>query len=210
MRNAQDGFLTTLDLAGTFVFAVEGAMTAIEGELDLLGVIVLAFATALGGGMIRDVLIGAIPPQALRDWRYPVVAFTGGAIAFLGHQLIRSVPRPVIIDLDAVGLTLFAIAGTEKSLLYGMRPFIAVLMGAITGAGGGTVRDMLLMHVPAVLRVDVYATAALAGSAVMVVVRRFGAPPAWSAVLGGAVCLGLRLVSVWQHWSLPKASEFQW
>jgi uncharacterized membrane protein YeiH len=210
MRYSQAELLATLDLAGSFVFAVEGAMTAIEAELDLLGVIILAFATALCGGMMRDVLIGAIPPQALRDWRYTVVAFAGGVVAFLGHQLISGIPRAVIIDLDAAGLTLFAIAGTEKALIYKMRPFIAVLMGAITGAGGGTVRDVLLMHVPAVLRVDVYATAALAGSAAMVVARRLRVPPVPSAVIGAMVCLGLRLVSVWQHWNLPKATEFQW
>ena len=131
-------------------------------------------------------------------------------VALLGQQVISGIPRALIIDLDAAGLTLFAIAGTEKALIYKMGPFIAVLMGAITSAGGGTVRDVLLMHVPAVLRVDVYATAALAGSAAMVAARRLRVPPVPSAVIGAVVCLGLRLVSVWQHWNLPKATEFQW
>jgi uncharacterized membrane protein YeiH len=205
MRGTPPALLTAVDLAGTFVFAVEGAMTAIAGGLDLLGVMVLAFATALAGGMTRDVLLGAAPPQALRDWRYSAVAFTGGALAFAGHRVIRALPNPVILDLDAAGLALFAVAGTEKALVYRMPPLIAVLMGGITAVGGGTIRDILLARIPAVLRVDVYGTAALAGSAAMVVGRRLGLPPAMSAALGGGLCLGLRLLAIREHWNLPKA-----
>lgn len=176
---------------------------------------VLAFASALGGGIIRDVLIGAAPPRALRDWRYPdwrypVFAFTGGAIAFVGHSFVRQIPTLVIIDLDALGLSLFAVAGTEKALEYGLQPLVAVLMGAITGVGGGTVRDVLLTHVPAVLRIDVYATAALAGSVALVAARKLGLSPTFSAFVGGACCFALRIVSTWQHWNLPKAIRYQW
>jgi uncharacterized membrane protein YeiH len=210
MKHTQDRLLTLLDLAGTSVFAIEGAMMAIEGDLDLLGVLVLAFATALGGGIARDILIGATPPKALSDWRYPVVAFGGGIIAFLGHQFVRAVPNTVIIGLDAAGLSLFAIAGTQKSLAYRIPPFIAILMGTVTAVGGGTMRDVLLTHVPAVLRIDVYATAALAGSTAMVIGRRCKLPPALAAMIGVALCFGLRVVSVWQHWNLPKAIDYQW
>ncbi len=202
--------LTAVDLVGTFVFAIEGAMMAVENGLDLLGIIVLAFATALGGGIIRDVLLGAVPPKALRDSRYPMVAFAGGIIAFAGSGFVQHVPRSVLIDLDAAGLALFAVAGTEKALQQGMPSLIAVCLGAITGVGGGTMRDVLLTHVPAVLMIDVYATAALAGAAVMVAARKLGIPSSVSALLGGLFCFGLRLVSVWQGWNLPKAIEYQW
>ena len=193
------------DLAGTFLFAVEGALIAVPANLDLLGVMVLAFSTALVGGIIRDVLIGAVLPASLRDWRYATAAFTGGVIVFFLHPYVRSIPAPVIMTLDAVALSLFAVAGTEKALLYKMHPFIAVLLGAVTAVGGGTVRDVLLAQIPNVLRSDIYATAALAGATVMVAATKLRVPPALAAVSGGLVCFLLRVISVWQHWNLPKA-----
>jgi uncharacterized membrane protein YeiH len=204
MRTDAEKLLFTLDMAATLVFALQGAMAGIEGNLDLLGVMVLAFATALGGGLIRDLLIGAVPPASLRDWRYSAVALAGGAIVFCLYGFIRKIPAPLIMVLDAVGLSLFAVAGTEKALMFGMHPFIAVLMGTITGVGGGTVRDILLTQVPRVLRADVYATAALAGAICMVVGRKLRLPPVWAALFGGAVCFLLRVISVWEHWNLPK------
>jgi hypothetical protein len=109
---------------------------------------VLAFATALGGGIIRDVLIGDAPPASLRDWRYAAVAFAGGAVVFFLHQFVQSIPGNVILVLDAAGLSLFAIAGAQKALVFGMHPFVAILLGTITGVGGGTARDVLLAQVP--------------------------------------------------------------
>lgn len=110
----------------------------------------------------------------------------------------------MILVLDAAGLSLFAVAGTEKALLYEMHPFIAILLGTITGVGGGTVRDIFLARVPNVLRADIYATAAMAGAAVMIASRKLRLSPTWAAVLGGTFCFVLRLVSVWRGWNLPK------
>jgi uncharacterized membrane protein YeiH len=197
--------LLTVDLAGTLLFAIEGALAAVAASLDLFGVMVLAFATALVGGIIRDVLIGAVPPSSLRDWRYPAAAFVGGAIVFFLHPVIRQVPVSVIVTLDAAALALFAVAGTEKALVYKMHPLVAALLGTITGVGGGTARDIMLAQVPAVLRADVYASAALAGAVVMIVATKLRLPSTLAAVLGGFVCFSLRVISVWQHWSLPKA-----
>jgi uncharacterized membrane protein YeiH len=198
--------LLTVDLAGTLLFAVEGATSAIAGRLDFLGLMVLAFATALAGGIIRDLLIGAAPPSSLRDWRYAFVAFAGGAIVFFFHRHVREIPESVIMVLDAAALGLFAVAGTEKALVYNMHPFVAVLLGTITAVGGGTIRDVLLAQVPTVLRADVYATAAMAGSTIMVLGGRLGLPPSLAAALGGVSCFTLRVVSVWQHWNLPKVA----
>lgn len=195
------------DLGGTFVFAIGGAETAIANRLDLLGVMVLAFATALGGGIIRDVLLGTAPPQALRGWTYATTAFAGGLLTFILYQILRDIPAPVFIGLDAAGLALFAVAGTEKALAYNMTPLIAVLMGTITAVGGGTMRDVLLAHVPAVLRVDLYATSALAGATLMVILRQLGMKPKASALLGGIACFSLRMVSFWLHWHLPLAGS---
>jgi len=204
MQPKQDKLLYAFDLAGTLLFAIEGASAAIASKLDLLGLMVLAFATALGGGILRDVLIGSVPPNALRDWRYSATAFTGASITFFLSGFVQAIPAQLVMVLDAAGLALFAIAGTEKALLFDMPPLIAVLLGGITGVGGGTIRDVLLAKIPNVLRADVYATAALAGSAVMVVGRRLGLSPFASAFLGGLLCFALRVISVWRHWNLPR------
>jgi uncharacterized membrane protein YeiH len=198
--------LFLLDLGGTFLFAIEGATAAMRGNLDFLGLMVLAFITALGGGIIRDLLIGAVPPASLRDWRYGVTALAGGAAVFFFHRFLMVIPPQVIMVLDAGGLALFAVAGAGKALSFKMHPFIAVLMGGITGVGGGTVRDVLLTQIPTVLRADVYATAALAGAAVMVIGMRLNRSPQSMAMLGAFVCFTLRVVSVWLHWSLPRVT----
>jgi len=196
--------LLVVDLLGTFVFAVEGAMAGIQANLDLLGLMVVAFATALGGGIIRDLLIGAVPPNSIRDWRYATAAFVGGAVVFCSYQLVSQVPAWVIIVFDAAGLGLFAVAGAAKALDFGIHPFIAVLMGGVTGVGGGTIRDVLLARIPTVLRADVYATAALAGAAVLVVGLSLKMNPKLMTILGAVVCFLLRVVSVWRHWNLPR------
>jgi len=206
MKYNSGTLLLALDLIGTFVFAVEGAGAAAAAHLDFLGVMVLSFSTALGGGIIRDLLIGAAPPNSIRDWRYGAVAFLGGgAVFFFFLHFVQQVPVPLLIGLDAAGLALFAVAGAGKALAFDIHPFIATLMGGITGVGGGTVRDVLLAQIPTVLRADVYAVAALAGAAVMVAGLRMGGPRTPMTILGAVVCFLLRMVAVWQHWSLPKA-----
>jgi uncharacterized membrane protein YeiH len=198
-----DRLLSVADIAGTFLFAIEGATAAVTGDLDLLGLMVLAFSTALAGGITRDLLIGAVPPQSLRDWRYPTVAFTGAAIVFFLHPLFENLPTQPLFVLDAGALALFAVAGTEKALKYKMHPFVAALLGTITAVGGGTIRDVFLAQIPYVLRADVYATAALIGSTVMIVARRLRMGDTPSAIFGGLSCFAIRLISAWRHWNLP-------
>jgi uncharacterized membrane protein YeiH len=199
-----DFLLLVVDLMGVFVFAVEGAMAGIRAELDLLGLLVISFATSLGGGMIRDVLIGAIPPNSVRDWRYPATAFAGGGAVFFFFQMIQQVPREMMITLDAMGLALCAIAGAAKAIEFGINPMLSILMGAVTGVGGGTIRDILLNKVPGVLQSDVYAAAAMAGALIVVIGLRLKIPR-WAVMTSGAlVCFTLRMVAVWRHWNLPK------
>jgi uncharacterized membrane protein YeiH len=195
--------LLSLDLIGTLVFAVEGAMAGAQNNLDILGLMVLAFFTALGGGIIRDVLIGAIPPSSIRDWRYPATAFAGAVLVFFEARMVSHFPAMLLITLDAAGLALFAVAGAAKALDHKIHPFLAILMGGLTGVGGGTIRDMLLAHIPNVLRADVYAAAALAGAAVMVLALELQARPAIATPLGITACFFLRMVAVWRHWNLP-------
>jgi uncharacterized membrane protein YeiH len=195
--------LTIADLAGTFLFAIEGATAAVAADLDLLGLMVLAFSTALAGGITRDLLIGAAPPQSLRDWRYPTIAFTGAAMVFFLHPILEHLPPQPLIVLDAAALALFAVAGTEKARHYKMHPFVAVLLGTVTAVGGGTIRDIFLAQIPNVLKADVYATAAMLGSIVMLTARKLGMGNTASAILGGGACFAIRLISVWRHWNLP-------
>ncbi|WP_395823099.1 trimeric intracellular cation channel family protein [Collimonas sp.] len=194
------------DFAGTLVFAIEGALSAMRGGLDLLGVMVISFIAALGGGVIRDLLIAATPPNAIRDWRYAVLTFCAGILTFVFHSTFQALPPMLILVLDAAGLALFAVAGVEKAILFGIRPFVAMLMGTITGVGGGIVRDVLLTRVPAVLQVDIYASAAFFGAFVVIVGRRVGLSPAAAALVGGGACFTLRVVAATHGWHLPRAN----
>lgn len=207
MKYSSEKLLVTVDLAATFLFAVEGAMVAVAANLDFFGVMVLSFATALGGGIIRDLLIGAIPPASISENRYAITAFIGGVVVFFTHQFVRQIPPSIVIGLDAAGLGLFAVAGAAKALDYKINPFMASLMGTITGVGGGTVRDIFLAQVPAVLRVDIYAVAALVGSAIMVIGIRRGISRTLMMVLGAVICFLLRIISIWQNWNLPRAID---
>jgi uncharacterized membrane protein YeiH len=191
------------DLAGTFVFAIEGALAGMAAGFDPIGVLALAFVTALGGGVIRDVLIGSSPPAAMRDWRYAAIVLAAAALAWVAHPGGPALQR-ALLWLDGAGLALFAVAGTEKSLLGGIHPLPAMFLGAISGVGGGTIRDVLLNQVPRVLHEDVYATAALLAAAIVALGRGARLPAASVAIIAGLACFALRLVAVMLQWQLPK------
>src|SRR6185312_5584540 len=140
-----------LDLAGTFVFAISGAMAGVKHKLDLFGVLVLSFAAANTGGIIRDLLIGATPPGAINDWRYLGVSLAAGLVTFYFPSEITQ-QRNAVLLFDAAGLALFAVSGSHKALLYGLNPVMATLLGMLTGIGGGMARDVLLAEIPTVLR----------------------------------------------------------
>ena len=195
-----------LDLCGTFVFALSGAMAGIKHRLDLFGVLVLSFAAANVGGIIRDLLIGAVPPPGIADWRYIAVPVLAGLATFKWGRIIDRLRNSVQI-FDAGGLALFAVAGALKALAYQIDPVPAVLLGMLTGIGGGIVRDVLVAEVPAVLRGDVYAVAALAGAAVVVAGRVMLVPSAAIAIVGAIVCFGLRFMAIRRGWQLPVARE---
>ena len=195
--------LVVLDLAGIFVFATSGALVAVRKELDVFGVLVLAGATGLGGGFLRDVLIDATPPAALADWRYLMVPVAAGLVTFRFHPAVGRMERQVTV-FDAVGLAFFCVSGALKALEYGLGPVPAALMGMVTGIGGGMVRDLLAGRVPAVFRGELYATPALAGAAVAVTGDQLGQPVLLSAALGAGLCLVWRLLAVWRGWQAPK------
>src|SRR5580700_3939947 len=160
--------LSVLDFCGTFVFAISGALAGVKRKLDLFGVLVLSFAAATSGGIARDVLIGAIPPAAVDDWRYLAVSLFAGVVTFYFSPLIVRMWNPVLL-FDAAGLSLFAVAGASKALAYGLNPVMAVVLGMVTGVGGGMVRDVLLAEIPMVLRSELYAVTALLAAAIVVI-----------------------------------------
>ncbi len=202
----QRTLLLILDLGGTAAFAVSGAMAGVKRGLDVFGVLVVAFVASSLGGVTRDVLIGAVPPAALVDWRYLAVSAAMGLAAFFWSPLVARLSNPVRL-LDAMGLGFFAVAGAQKALAYGLSPLMAALLGMVTGIGGGVARDVLLAEVPAVLRSDLYALAALAGAAVVVVGARLHAPSVACAIAGGLLCFSLRVLAIRQGWRLPQAGE---
>src|ERR1700678_3306948 len=198
--------LLAIDLVGTALFAAEGASTAVQARLDLLGMLVLAFVTALGGGIVRDLLIGDIPPGAIRNWNYAAVALATGAAVLLLRASASGINHWLVTTLDAAGLSFFAIAGATKALEFKLNPLLATMMGGITGVGGGTIRDLLIGQVPKVDRSDVYAPAALFGAAVTVLCLRVKVNAVTANSSGIVACFVLRMLAVYNHWNLPGAA----
>jgi uncharacterized membrane protein YeiH len=201
---AMQTLLLVLDLVGTFVFALSGGMAGVNRRLDIFGVLVLAFVAANTGGIARDLLIGAVPPAAIADWRYLAVALAAGLITFYAYDLIARLRSPVLM-FDGAGLALFAVAGTQKALGFGLDPVMAAVLGMLTGIGGGVMRDMLLAEIPVVLRAELYAVAALAGAAIVVIGEALGLPSAAVVVAGIGLCFGLRVLAIRRGWNLPIA-----
>jgi len=197
--------LLVLELVGIFVFALSGGLVAVRKHLDIFGVVVLAGATGLGGGFLRDVLIGATPPAALADWRYLLVPVTAGLVTFVFHPTLGRMERQVDI-LDAAGLGLFCVTGTLKALEYGLGPAPAALMGMLTGIGGGMLRDLLAGRVPIVFSSELYATPALAGAAWSVLAHDQGWNIWLVAIPGVTICFGWRVLAILRNWRAPIAS----
>jgi uncharacterized membrane protein YeiH len=197
--------LAVFDLTGTFVFALSGATKAVQHRLDFFGVMVLCFAAGNSGGIARDIMIGAIPPAAISNWAYLAVSVLAGVVTFFWYPLINRLSSPVLL-FDAAGLALFAVAGAQKALAFHAGPVAAILFGTLTGIGGGMVRDVLVQEIPAVLRTDIYALAALVGAAIVVGGHELNYPSVVGACLGAFVCFAIRLGAMRFGWRLPVAS----
>ena len=193
-----------LDLTGTFVFALSGALAGVKRPLDLFGVLVLSFAAGNSGGITRDVLIGAIPPGAVNDWRYLGVSLFAGVITFYFSHLVVRISNLVLL-FDAAGLALFAVSGASKALAYGLNPVMAITLGMVTGIGGGMMRDLLLAEIPTVLRAELYAVAALAAAAVVVIGHTLELPVAPVTAVALILCFWLRVMAIRRGWRLPLA-----
>ncbi len=194
-----------LDLSGTFAFAISGAVAAKQRNLDLFGILAIAYIAACGGGIARDLCIGAVPPAGLADWRYLATAVSAALITIGAYPWVKRLNYPVRL-FDAVGLGLFAVYGAHKALQYGHNAQVAILLGMVTAIGGGMARDVLLTRVSIVLQKEIYASAALAGAAMAVAGQVLEWGSLWSTWVPILFCTGLRVLSLHFHWHLPRFS----
>lgn len=193
-----------LDILGTFVFALSGGLMAARKRFDIVGITVLSVAAGLGGGMTRDVLLGDTPPVAFREEIYLLTALLAAVAIFLFHRQITRMDYSVRL-LDAVGLGVFAVSGTLKSLEFDLGPLPAILLGTVTGAGGGVIRDLLAREVPLILQRDIYALAAVLGGTILVLMLWTGLDTTIAAGSGLLATIGIRLLALRYNWQAPRA-----
>jgi uncharacterized membrane protein YeiH len=194
--------LLVLNLAGTFVFGLSGGLAGVQKRLDAFGVVVLAVVVGLAGGITRDLLIG-VPPQTFRDWRYLAVAAGAGLVTFVAHAALRRLERPVLV-LDAAGLALFCVTGASTALDHRVGTVEAIVLGAITGVGGGVLRDILVREIPVVLRAGLYAIPALVGAGIVAVAAKSGTHDLAVPLAGAAVCFLIRLAGIYFDLNVPR------
>ncbi len=194
-----------LDLTGTFAFALNGGLTAVRAaRLDIVGVLTMGMVTALGGGILRDIMIDSLPPATFSDWRYLAVAAGGALVAFFLARPLQRFTMPIDV-VDAFGLSFFCVAGASKALEFGLGAGQAVILGALTAVGGGTLRDVLLRRVPTVLTSGLYAVPALIGAAITVTATLLGIYGIPAAITAAAVCFLIRLIGIRYSLNAPQA-----
>jgi uncharacterized membrane protein YeiH len=194
--------ILALNLAGTFVFGLSGGMAGVRKHLDAFGVVVLAIAVGMAGGIVRDLLIGR-PPETFRDWRYLAAAGAAGLVTFAAPRPVERSQRQIDV-VDAAGLALFCVAGASTALAFEVPPVQAVVLGAITGIGGGMLRDILINEIPEVLRGGLYAVPALLGASLVVAGSEAGSQSAVFPVLGMLTCFAVRLVALRRQINPPR------
>lgn len=205
LRAFDPTLILILNLVGTFVFGLSGGMAAVRARFDLFGGIVLAAVVGLAGGIIRDLLIG-IPPATFRDWRYLAAAGAAGLVTILAHPAIDRLQRPIAV-LDAAGLALFCVTGAATALAHHLGVVESVILGAITGIGGGMLRDILVGETPEVLRGGLYAVPALIGAGIVVTSYHLGARSLVFPILGALTCFLIRLAGLRFGIGLPLSSD---
>ena len=199
-------FFYTLDLFGTFIFALSGGFRAVKYELDILGVLILAISTGVGGGLIRDCLLGATPPASFKNEYYLIACILGGLMVFLWPQHLAYQWRKIIVS-DALGLGLFTAIGAIKALQFGLGPVGVTMMAVLTATGGGVVRDVLVREIPSIIHSDFYATAALIGAVGLYCSYLLGASELTQTLVALTITTGLRLYAIKHKLSLPKATK---
>lgn len=191
-----------VDLLGTFAFAVSGALAAEQRRLDLFGVLAISHLTACGGGVIRDLCLGALPPVGISDWRYLATSALAAGMAIWARPIIEHLKHPIVF-FDSLGLGFFAVIGAHKALQFGHSVEVAIILGMVTAVGGGVARDVLLTRVPIILEKEIYAVAALVGAAIQVLGQLMEWRLAVTPWFGASICFAIRLLALRYTWSLP-------
>src|SRR3954468_13857216 len=206
MNIQPNSIYTFLDLIGTFVFALSGAVAARQKGLDIFGIFSIAFTVACGGGIIRDLCIGAIPPAGLTNWLYLLMVLMATIIGIGFSRIVNLLNHPVLL-FDALGLSVFAVAGARKSIYFGHNYEVAILLGIVTAVGGGVIRDILLARIPVILKKEIYASAAMVGAMIVVAGDYFNFSKEAVSVIAILACFGLRFLGLHFHWNLPFAGK---
>ena len=201
--NPANNIYTFLDLIGTFVFALSGVVAARQKGLDLFGILSIAFTVACGGGIIRDLCIGAVPPAGLTNWLYLVMVFAATIIGTGFYRIVNILNHPVLL-FDALGLSVFAISGARKAIVFGHNYEVAIILGTVTAVGGGVIRDILLARIPVILKKEIYASAAILGAAIVVIGDYLGYSSEIVSAIAIVVCFGFRFLGLYFHWDLPS------
>src|SRR6476620_10744488 len=203
MMNLPYDIYTVLDLIGTFVFALSGAVAAREKGLDIFGIFSIAFIVACGGGIIRDLCIGAMPPAGLTNWLYLVMVVAATLIGIGFYRWVNIFNQPVLL-FDALGLSVFAVSGARKAIVFGHNYEVAILLGTVTAVGGGVIRDILLARIPVILKKEIYASAAMVGAMLVIAGDYLRYSKEIVSAIAIIVCFGLRFLGLHFHWNLPS------
>ncbi len=197
---------TALDLTGIFAFGISGALMAIRRDFDVVGIAILAVITALGGGILRDLVLGHTPPPAFTQWEYLVVPLAAAAVTFVAHPELERLTRTLLV-FDAAGLGLFCVAGTTKALEHGLAPVAAATLGVTTAVGGGVLRDVIARETPALVRPDseLYVLPAVAGALAVAIAWELGAYDPMLGAIAAAAVFGIRGLALHHHWRGPRA-----
>lgn len=203
-----DTMVNILELAGLYVFATSGALMAIQKRFDVVGIVVLALLTALGGGVLRDLVIGDTPPAAFTNVNYLLIPMVAAVVTFFAHPLVGRLAFPVLV-FDAAGLGLFCVTGTLKALDFGLGSLQAVLLGVTTAVGGGVLRDITARETPALVQMDtdLYSIPAAAGAGIVAAAHHTDLPMPVVATCAALFVFLFRIVAMVRHWTAPRAWE---
>ncbi len=196
-------FIYYFDLIGTFVFAISGVLTASSKKFDVFGASVIAFVTAIGGGTIRDMLIGSHPVGWINDLNYLYVIIGAILVSIIFKRHIIKL-RKTLFLFDTIGIGVFTIIGVQKSIDLNISPVIAIMMGTISAVFGGVIRDILTNETPLIFRKEIYATPCLAGGALYLLLLQLNLNPGLISLITALLIIGIRLIAVKKSWSLPR------